>query len=60
MQRAATTGLVSAPSPAPTAATIAFSVSITDYKAENATLKNLIAILTKQVQRLAEQVKQAF
>jgi hypothetical protein len=35
-------------------------VSITDYKAENAALKDSIAILTKQVQGLAEQVKQAF
>jgi hypothetical protein len=31
-----------------------------DYKAENAALKDSIAILIKQVQGLAEQVKQAF
>jgi hypothetical protein len=60
MQRAATTGPVSTPSPGPATATIASSVSITDYKVENAALKNSIAILTKQVQGLAEQVKQAF
>jgi hypothetical protein len=59
-QRAAATGPVSAPSPAPAAATIASSASITDYEAENAALKDSIAILTKQVQGLAEQVKQAF
>jgi hypothetical protein len=46
--------------PAPAAATIASSASITDYKAENAAFKGSIAILTKQVQGLAEQVKQAF
>jgi hypothetical protein len=60
MQCAAATGPVSAPSPAPAAATIASSASITDYEAENAALKDSIAILTKQVQGLAEQVKQAF
>jgi hypothetical protein len=59
-QRAAAIGPVSAPSPAPAAATIASSASITDYEAENAALKDSIAILTKQVQGLAEQVKQAF
>jgi hypothetical protein len=59
-QRAATTSPVSAPLPAPAATTIASSASITDYEAENAALKNSIAILTKQVQGLAEQVKQAF
>jgi hypothetical protein len=59
-QRAAATRPISAPSPAPTAATIASSASITDYEAENAALKDSIAILTKQVQGLAEQVKQAF
>jgi hypothetical protein len=59
-QHAATTGSVFALSPAPVAATIAFSAFITDYKAENAALKDSIAILTKQVQGLAEQVKQAF
>jgi hypothetical protein len=31
-----------------------------DYKAKNAALKDSIAIFTKQVQGLAEQVKQAF
>jgi hypothetical protein len=46
--------------PAPAAATIAFFASIMDYEAENAALKDSIAILTKQVQGLAEQVKQAF
>jgi hypothetical protein len=35
-------------------------LTITDYEAENAALKDSIAILTKQVQGLAEQVKQAF
>jgi hypothetical protein len=60
MQCAATTGSVSAPKPAPTAAIIASSASITDYEAENAALKDSIAILTKQVQGFAEQVKQAF
>jgi cell division protein FtsB len=60
MQRAAATGPVSAPSPAFVATTIASSASITDYEAENAALKDSIAILTKQVQGLAEQVKQAF
>jgi hypothetical protein len=59
-QHAATTGPVSAPSLAPAAAIIASSASITDYEAENAALKDSIAILTKQVQGLAEQVKQAF
>jgi hypothetical protein len=59
-QRAATTGPISTLSPAPAAATIASSVSITDYEAENAAFKDSIAILTKQVQGLAEQVKQAF
>jgi hypothetical protein len=59
-QRAATTGPASAPLPTSAAATIASSASITDYKAENAALKDSIAILTKQVQGLAEQVKQAF
>jgi hypothetical protein len=58
-QRAAATGPVSALSPA-SATTIASSASITDYEAENAALKDSIAILTKQVQGLAEQVKQAF
>jgi hypothetical protein len=56
-QRAAATSPVSAPSPASAAATIASSASITDYEAENAALKDSIAILTKQVQGLAEQVK---
>jgi hypothetical protein len=60
MQRTATTSPISAPLPAPATATIASSVSITDYKAKNTTLKDSIAILTKQVQGLAEQVKQAF
>jgi cell division protein FtsB len=60
MQCAAATGPVSALLPTPAAATIAFSASITDYKAKNAALKDSIAILTKQVQELAEQVKQAF
>jgi cell division protein FtsB len=46
--------------PASAAATIASSTSIMDYKAKNATLKDSITILTKQVQGLAEQVKQAF
>jgi hypothetical protein len=59
-QYAAATGSVSAPLPAPAAATITSSVFIMDYKAENAALKDSIAILTKQVQGLAEQVKQAF
>jgi hypothetical protein len=59
-QRAAATGPAYAPSPTPAAATIAFSASITDYEAENAALKDSIAILIKQVQGLAEQVKQAF
>jgi hypothetical protein len=65
-QCTAATGPVSAPSPAPaaiiasSAAIIASSASITDYEAENAALKDSIAILTKQVQGLAEQVKQAF
>jgi hypothetical protein len=59
-QCAAATGPVSAPLPTPAAATIASSASITDYEAENAALKDSIAILTKQVQGLAEQVKQAF
>jgi hypothetical protein len=59
-QRAAATGPISAPLPAPAAATIASSASITDYEAENAAFKDSIAILTKQVQGLAEQVKQAF
>jgi hypothetical protein len=58
--RAAATGPVSAPLPTPAAATIASSASITDYEAKNAALKDSIAILTKQVQGLAEQVKQAF
>jgi hypothetical protein len=60
IQRAAATGPVSALSPALAAATIAFSAFIMDYEAENAALKDSIAILTKQVQGLAEQVKQAF
>jgi hypothetical protein len=55
-QRAAATGPVFTPA----AATIASSASITDYEAEDAALKDSIAILTKQVQGLAEQVKQAF
>jgi hypothetical protein len=59
-QCTAATSPVSAPSPAPAATTIASSVSITDYEAENAALKDSITILTKQVQGLAEQVKQAF
>jgi hypothetical protein len=59
-QCAAATGPVSASSPAPATATIASSTSIMDYEAENAALKDSIAILTKQVQGLAEQVKQAF
>jgi hypothetical protein len=58
-QRTAATGPVSTLSPTP-ATTIASSASITDYEAENAALKDSIAILTKQVQGLAEQVKQAF
>jgi hypothetical protein len=60
MQRAAATNPVSAPLPAPAAATIASFASITDYEAENAALKDSIVILTKQVQGLAKQVKQAF
>jgi hypothetical protein len=60
MQCAAATGPVSAPSPGPATTTIASSASITDYEAKNAALKDSIAILTKQVQGLAEQVKQAF
>jgi hypothetical protein len=60
MQHAAATGPVSALLPASTTATIASSISITDYEAKNASLKDSIAILTKQVQGLAEQVKQAF
>jgi hypothetical protein len=60
MQYAAATGSVSAPLPAPTTATIVSSAFIVDYKAKNAALKDSIAILTKQVQRLAKQVKQAF
>jgi hypothetical protein len=59
-QRAAATGPVSTPSPIPAATTIASSASITDYEAKNAALKDSIAILIKQVQGLAEQVKQAF
>jgi hypothetical protein len=59
-QRAATIGPISALSPAPTAAIIASSVFITDYEAKNAALKDFIAILTKQVQGFAKQVKQAF
>jgi hypothetical protein len=59
-QHAAATSPVSAPLPASATATIASSVSIMDYKAENAALKDSITILTKQVQGLAEQVKQAF
>jgi hypothetical protein len=60
MQHAAATGSVSAPLPASTATTIASSASITDYEAENAALKDSIAILTQQVKGLAKQVKQAF
>jgi hypothetical protein len=48
-QHTAATSSVSALSPAPAAATIASSASIIDYEAENAALKNSIAILTKQV-----------
>jgi hypothetical protein len=59
-QHAAATDPVSASLPASAAATIASSASITDYEAKNAALKDSIAILTKQVQGLAEQVKQAF
>jgi hypothetical protein len=59
-QCAAATGPVFAPLPASATATIASSVSITDYKVKNTALKNSIAILTKQVQGLAKQVKQAF
>jgi hypothetical protein len=57
MQLAATTNSVSTPSPAPATTTIASSASIMDYKAKNTALKDSIAILTKQVQGLAEQVK---
>jgi hypothetical protein len=53
-------GAISAPLPAPAAATIASSASIMDYEVKNAASKDSIAILTKQVQGLAEQVKQAF
>jgi hypothetical protein len=60
MQYAAATSSVSALLPALATATIASSASITDYKAKNAALKDSIAILMKQVQGLAEQVKQAF
>jgi hypothetical protein len=42
---------------APAAATIASSVSIMDYEVKNAAFKDSIAILTKQMQGLAEQVK---
>jgi hypothetical protein len=56
-QCAAATSPVSVLSPAPATTTIASSASITDYEAENAALKDSIAILTKQVQGLAEQVK---
>jgi hypothetical protein len=59
-QCTAAIGPVSALSSTPAAATIASSASIIDYEAKNATLKDSIAILTKQVQGLAEQVKQAF
>jgi hypothetical protein len=58
MQCATATNPISTPSPIPAAATIASSASITEYKAKNTTLKNSIVILTKQVQGLAEQVKQ--
>jgi cell division protein FtsB len=60
MQCAATTSPVFAPSPASAAATITSSESIMDYEAENAALKDSITILTKEVQGLAEQVKQTF
>jgi cell division protein FtsB len=60
MQRAAATGPVSTPLPTPTAATIALFAFIMDYKAENAALKDSIAILTQQVKELTKQVKQAF
>jgi hypothetical protein len=56
-QCAATTSSISALSPAPAAATITSFASITDYEAKNAALKDSIAILTKQVQGFAEQVK---
>jgi hypothetical protein len=59
-QRIAATSPVSALSPTPAATTITFSVFIMDYEAKNATLKDSIAILTKQVQGVAKQVKQAF
>jgi hypothetical protein len=59
-QCVAATGSVFTPLSALATATIAFSASITDYEAENTALKDSIAILTKQVQGLAEQVKQAF
>jgi hypothetical protein len=52
MQHATATSSISA--------TIAFSSSITDYEAKNAAFKDSIVILTKQVQGLAKQVKQAF
>jgi hypothetical protein len=54
MQRATATGPISASLPTLAVATITFSVSIMDYEAKNATLKDSIAILTKQVQGLAE------
>jgi hypothetical protein len=57
MQHAAAIGPVSASLPTLTTATIASSTSIMDYKAENTALKDSIAIFTKQVQGLAEQVK---
>jgi hypothetical protein len=60
MQHAAATGPISASSPTSAATTITSSASITDYEAKKAALKHSIAILTKQVQGLAEQVKQAF
>jgi hypothetical protein len=59
-QHAAATSPVSALSPTLAAAIIASSVSIMDNEAENTALKDSIAILTKQVQGLAKQVKQAF
>jgi hypothetical protein len=60
MQHTAAIGPISAPLPTPAVATIISSASIMDYKAENAALKDSIAILTKQVQELAKQAKQAF
>jgi hypothetical protein len=60
MQCTAATSPVSTPSSTSATTTIAFSAFITNYKTKNAALNDSIAILTKQVQGLAEQVKQAF